>query len=107
MKSQCINLDGFAENLVSVTRYYQSQLSRGDEQKMATFLKKAIKRELTPRQQQCVAYYYYDKMKMADIAKQLGLNTSTVSRHLKKARERLSSVISYYCTHFIHSGSRE
>lgn len=46
---------------------------------------------LTPRQHRIVRLYYYQRMTMPQIALELKLNVSTVSRHLKRARERLAA----------------
>lgn len=53
-------------------------------------LKKAVPKamaELTPRQQELIELYYGKKSTMKDIASELGVNESTVSRTLARARK--------------------
>ncbi len=56
---------------------------------MRSLLKEGVRCCLTPRQRQVVELYYYECLTMTEIARRLGLNPSTVSRHLKSARGRL------------------
>lgn len=51
----------------------------------------AIERSLTPKQREQVKLYYICQMPMKDIAQELGINPSTVSRSLKSAREKLNT----------------
>ena len=52
-------------------------------------------RELTPRQRQLVSLYYDQGMNIPQIAEELGLNRSTVSRTLRRARDRLYRCLRY------------
>lgn len=61
----------------------------------AATMRRAINSELTKRQRQLVSMYYLEQMPMQDIADELGLHISSVSRTLKRARERLKSCLSY------------
>lgn len=63
---------------------------------MKLILSKAIVAELTLRQRDCITMYYYENMKMKDIAKALSLSKSTVSRHIKAAETKLKNVARYY-----------
>lgn len=58
-------------------------------------LRQARERELTPRQRQMVALYYDRGLTMAQIAGRLGVNRSTVSRTLRRARDRLYRYLRY------------
>ena len=55
----------------------------------------AIETSLTERQRQMLLLYYSENEKMSEIAAELGVNKSTVSRTLSKAREKLSESLSY------------
>lgn len=63
---------------------------------MKKILSKAILDELTEKQRICVTYYYLAGKKEKDIAYELGLNPSTVSRHISAARKKLRHIASYY-----------
>lgn len=58
-------------------------------------LRQARERELTPRQRQVTALYYDQGMNIPQIAEKLGLNRSTVSRTLSRARNRLYRCLRY------------
>ena len=58
-------------------------------------LRQARERELTPRQRQMVALYYDRGLTMAQIAGRLGVNRSTVSRTVKRAKQRLYRCLRY------------
>lgn len=53
------------------------------------------RRELTARQRQVVELYYEKKMKIPEIARMLEVKPSTVSRTLRRARERIYRYLRY------------
>ena len=75
------------------------QSQQGDNAEQLSRLKKnlrlARRRELTPRQQQVLTMYFDEGMTMPQIAQALGVHTSTVSRTLKRAREKLLRYLRY------------
>ena len=56
----------------------------------------ALSAELTERQRQCLTAYYFGGEKMKEIAEDLGISTSAVSRHIKRALARLRARSIYY-----------
>ncbi len=60
-------------------------------------LRTACRQELTPRQQEVVELYFFSgkKRTQAQVADQLGLERSTVSRTLKRAMSRLRNHLRY------------
>lgn len=58
-------------------------------------LRRAREQELTPRQRQLLELYYDRGMTIPQIAEELGLNRSTVSRTLRRARDRLYRCLRY------------
>ena len=58
-------------------------------------LRKARKLELTPRQQHMLELYFDENMKVGQIAEMLHVNPSTVSRTLRRAKERLRRCLQY------------
>ena len=51
--------------------------------------------DLTPRQQQMLSMRFEQNMSVTEIARELGLNCSTVSRTLRRAQERLRRCLQY------------
>ncbi|MDO5124657.1 MAG: sigma factor-like helix-turn-helix DNA-binding protein [Eubacteriales bacterium] len=64
--------------------------------RMKRMVLKAVNRELTALQRFCLVNYYLYKVPMKDIAKELSVNPSTVSRHIKRATEKLKHIADYY-----------
>lgn len=58
-------------------------------------LRKALKEELTPRQQQMVEMYYFQRKNIPIIADELGVNRSTVCRTLSRGRNNLRRCLKY------------
>ena len=58
-------------------------------------LRQAREQELTPRQRQMLELYFDRGMNIPQLAEELGLNRSTVSRTLRRAKERLYRYLRY------------
>lgn len=58
-------------------------------------LRRVRARELTPRQQEMLHLYYDMGMSIPQIAREKGLNKSSVSRTLARGRERLKRYLQY------------
>lgn len=64
-------------------------------ERMRRNLRQAREQELTPRQRQIVALYYDRGLTIPEIAGELGVNRSTVSRTLQRAKARLRRFLQY------------
>ena len=58
-------------------------------------IRDSINEDLTPRQRQLVEMYYLEQMRMQDIADELNIHISTVSRTLKRARANMANHLRY------------
>lgn len=58
-------------------------------------LRRATREELTDIEWRSVQLYYVDRIKMTDIADIMGVNVSTVSRNIKRGREKLRKCLKY------------
>lgn len=58
-------------------------------------LRRAREQELTPRQRQTLELYFDQGMTIPQIARELGVNRSTVSRTLRRAKNRLYRCLRY------------
>lgn len=81
--------------------YFEKQMqssstNSGMREKMKVIIGKAIINELTDIQRRCITDYYFNGKKEKEIAKELGLNISTVSRHISAARKKIRHIASYY-----------
>ena len=58
-------------------------------------LRRAVRQELSPRQRETVEAYYFENKTMEQIARELGVNRSTVSRTLKRGVRNLERFLGY------------
>ena len=54
-----------------------------------------MERELSPRQRQILEAYYFENCRPSQIARQLGVHRSTVTRTLHRAENRLRRFLTY------------
>lgn len=97
MRKKYISLNDFTESLISISDYNNNiNEVDGNYRRMINSVKNIIQGELTEKQRICIYLYYDQKMKMKDIAQELGVGISSISRHIKKAKERLKKTMTYY-----------
>ena len=76
-----------------------TQLMADDNRDQMNRLKRnlthALRQDVTARQREYMMLYYGRGMSMEAIAKELGVNKSTVSRTLKRGRQRLYRCLRY------------
>ena len=75
------------------------QGERGDNrlqmERLLTNLPLAVERELTPRQRQILTMRFTRGMRVTDIAEELGVSKSAVSRTVARATDRLFRALRY------------
>jgi RNA polymerase sigma factor (sigma-70 family) len=91
-----VYMSDISENVVSFSLYQKKGTNNRDRQQMMKILYRAMQLELTDRQRDCITMYFLNGMKMKDIAADLGLSRSTVTRHIQAATRKLRKVASYY-----------
>ncbi len=95
-----LDVIGINDNNIDKISYLNSISSgisnRESRNRMKTILKKAIGSELTEIQKYCFVEHYINQRKGKEIAHELGVNPSTVSRHISAARKKLKNIASYY-----------
>jgi RNA polymerase sigma factor (sigma-70 family) len=73
----------------------QTEEEDGERRQMLRALRRAMEGELTERQRECVRLRYLEGKSVNEVAAQLGVTAGTASKHLKKARGRLGTVMGY------------
>ena len=58
-------------------------------------LRRACEAELTPRQKRVVYLYFEQDLRVSEIARREGVHKSSVSRTLRRAKERLRNCLQY------------
>ncbi len=97
MSRNVMPAEDFVYDRVSYLAYTSAGGTNKDERrKMKVILKKAMFTELTELQRFCLTEHYLKQRKMKDIAQELSLNPSTVTRHIHRAKEKLKHIASYY-----------
>lgn len=76
--------------------FIQGGTNESSRERMKKILSMAVLNELTERQRVCIIDYYFNGKKQKEIAENLGIDSSTVSRHIIKARDKLRHIASYY-----------
>lgn len=86
--------DPAREGHISYNLYQRNSGSTNERERirMKRFISRAVKHCLTARQQQCLLMYYVDGKKMKDIAVELNLSASTVSRHISTAIRKIKKL---------------
>ncbi len=75
---------------------FQGQTNRREREEYRRFLYRAIKTQLTHRQTQVMLLYYFEGKNITEIAQELGLNKSTVSRTFRRSLNRLTDLARLY-----------
>ena len=68
---------------------------------------RAIREELTPRQQEMLYLYYSQQVNMPAISKQMGVSVSTVSRTIKRAEGKLQRCLRYGAKAYLNAMDQE
>lgn len=64
-------------------------------ERLRALVRRVMLLELTEPQRRCVELCYFGRLRLSDAAELLDVNKSTVSRHLKRAREKLAFSLKY------------
>lgn len=97
MRTQLIHINAENENYCGlVSELHRGSTNKEDRARMKEFLKKALTQELTELQKICITEYYIKGKREKDIAVQLGLHKSTVSRHITAGMKKLQNTANYY-----------
>ena len=96
MRHERVFLSDENSDYIAYQLYNHGSDNRPERERMKKIMYRAIRHGLTDRQRVCVMKYYLEGMQMKDIAAELGLSKSTVSRHITAAKLKLRKVASYY-----------
>lgn len=86
--------DGFYTGLTEWVRAGQGDNGEALE-RLRKNLPRAVIEELTPMQAEMVIQHFYEGKSMRQIAKERGVNESTVSRTIARAKKRLERCLKY------------
>ena len=90
-----ISLEKFVADELSYRSFFEEDDEQARREKLIKRLKDVIENELTDNQRQLVEMYYFGQKNIPQIASELKINRSTVSRGLKRARVRIGRCMGY------------
>lgn len=98
MPRNFVKADDCVFDRASLLAYFDGSVeaNESNKKKMMLILKRALQDELTAPQRFCLVEYYLKDRKMKDIAVSLSVHPSTVTRHIKRAKQKLMHIASYY-----------
>lgn len=98
MKTPVVHINGDNDDKVSFLHHYANSNSNNTAEikRMWTILVKAIDGELTDIQRHCLYEKYIGNKRQNQIAAELGVNCSTISRHISAAEKKLRNIARYY-----------
>ena len=90
-------LNAGQDNILSY-KYWESQGNSNTKEirRMIKFIKNAMDKVLTPSQNTCITMVYLQNMSQKEVAIELGLSKSTISRHIKAGLKILKDVSGLY-----------
>ena len=77
-------------------RYQGAGTNKSELRRKLDIVYKAMKNELTEKEFDALKDYYILGKKMKDIAKDRGVNPSTVTRQIRRAKEKIRHIAQYY-----------
>lgn len=99
MKTKIIHFTDKNTSTILFSNYSKDGTTNSESRKrMKEIISRAIVTELTDMQRICLTEHYLNDKKQKEIASELGLNASTVSRHIASARKKLQNIASYYAS---------
>jgi len=85
-----------ATMLLFMNQQTDGSTNKDERNMMKHILTKAISNELTDKQRFCIIEHFFKHRKQKEIAQELGINASTVSRHIEVGKKKLKNIASYY-----------
>ena len=95
MKRIAFSIDILNDKSPWLKSAFGSEDSSGFSHKVGHLIKEVMDEELTDIQRHAVKEFYYNGKTITQIAKERGVNKSTVSRNLKVARNKIGLALKY------------
>ncbi|MDR0914438.1 MAG: hypothetical protein LBM65_04660 [Oscillospiraceae bacterium] len=96
MKQRKIYFSDKNSDKIAFSLYGKGGTNAKQREQMKKILLLAIGTELTQKQKFCITQFYINGKKMNQIAAEMSVHPSTVTRHIKKGTERLQNIARYY-----------
>ena len=94
--SDNVRLESLSQAMVYKNYCLSHADNRAEINEMKKHLYRAFEIELTNKQKYCIIQYYIHGRKMKDIAKDLSVDPSVVSRHISRGIGRIKKTLPYF-----------
>lgn len=85
---------GYLADLAVYARF-MAQDNSAQISRLKRNLARALKQDVTPKQREYLMLYYGEGLNLREISERVGVNKSTVSRTMKRGRQRLYRCLRY------------
>lgn len=92
-------LEGTLSGKEGISKFARDSDQNEEYRRLKCTMAKVMAGELTPLQQECIRLYYYDGLTMEQVGQTLGVQKSSVSKVLHRARQRIEKVLRYSYEH--------
>lgn len=96
MPRRVVNCDNYVFDALVFDKYQSGGTNIVERRRKLDIVYKAMKNELTPRQFQILKEYYVHGRKMKDIAEELSVHPSTITRQIRRAKAKIMHIANYY-----------
>lgn len=96
MPRRKITCDSYVFDALVFDRYNSGSTNAADLRRRLDIVYRAMKNELTPLQFAALKEYYVQGKKMREIAEDMGVHPSTITRRIQRAKEKITHITSYY-----------
>lgn len=94
MRNTSYDRGGYLADLAVYARF-MSEDNSAQMSQLKRNLTRALKQDVTPKQREYMMLYYGQGLNLRQISEKLGVNKSTVSRTMKRGRQRLYRCLRY------------
>ncbi len=96
MRHNLLSLNDKNEDIITFCNFSSNGSNSLQIENLKKVLFLALKFELTDRQRECITMYFLENRKIPQIADELSLSCSTVSRHITAGKKKLMKLAKYY-----------
>lgn len=98
-RKQILTFDKVLDAKIALMKYSELSSNTNNINKMKKFVSVALDKSVTELQRYCITEHYLNHRLVKDIATELSVNSSTVTRHIQrgiKNMQKASEYISFY-----------
>lgn len=96
MRRKTSTCDSFVFDALVLDRYKSGGTNSAELKRKLSIVYEAMKNELTPIEFKVLTEYYVHGRKMKSIAEERGVHPSTVTRQIRRAKDKIQHIAKYY-----------